>query len=147
MDTSPVTTNPTSSGDSPAQSIMELTTLINRYVGDIQKIRDQMKMHTSMFNDAFENDADYHVQAEKVKDMNKLKQAAKQRIMKTPAMEALTAKVTELKGELKDYQEVLSGYLEQYQKVTGTNIIEGENGEIRQIIPVYRLVKKSKYNP
>jgi len=37
---------------------------------------------------------------------------------------------------------MMSGYLEQYQKVSGTNIIETENGDIREIVPVYRLVKR-----
>ena len=39
-------------------------------------------------------------------------------------------------------QDLLSGYLEQYQKVSGTNIIETEEGDIREIVPVFKLVKR-----
>lgn len=63
--------------------------------------------------------------------------------MKTPAMEAVVAKIDEYRGEMKDAREMLSGYLEEYQRVAGTNIIEGENGEIKEIVPQYRLVKRN----
>ena len=55
----------------------------------------------------------------------------------------LNPKIEEYKGEMKDAKEMLSGYLEKYQRVAGTNIIEGENGEIKEIVPQYRLVKRN----
>ncbi|OGK62278.1 hypothetical protein A3K21_01595 [Candidatus Roizmanbacteria bacterium RIFOXYC1_FULL_38_14] len=129
-------------GATSSMSIIDLTAIINRYVLDIDKVKGTMKEKSLMFKDAFENDAEYHEQNIKVKDLSKLKNAAKQRILKQPAMEALTAQINDLKLELKDMQDMLSGYLEQYQKTSGTNIIETENGVIREIIPVFKLVKR-----
>jgi len=125
-----------------SMNMIELSAIINRYAADIEKVKGTMREKNSMFKDAFENDAEYHEQSLKIKDLNKIRNGAKQRILKQPAMEALTAQINDMKNELKDMQDMLSGYLEQYQKVSGTNIIETDEGIIREIIPVYRLVKR-----
>lgn len=127
---------------STSMSVIDLTAIINRYAADIDKVKGSLKEKNAMFKDAFEGDAKYHEQDMKVKDLNKLKNAEKQRILKTPTIEALTSQVSGLKSEIKDMQELLSGYLEQYQKVSGTNIIETEEGDIREIVPVFKLVKR-----
>lgn len=125
-----------------SMTIVELTTLINRYESDMKKMRDNLKIQNGMLRDAVEGDAAYHELDAQVKELNKKKTGIKQNVMKTPAMEAVVAKIIEFKSELKDAQEMLSGYLEEYQRVAGTNIIEGENGEIREIVQVYKLVKR-----
>lgn len=125
-----------------SMNMIELSTIINRYAADIEKVKNNLKDKNAMFKDGFENDAEYHEQSLKIKELNKVRNGAKQRIMKQPSMEALTAQINDMKGELKDMQDMLSGYLEQYQKVSGTNIIETEEGEIREIVPQYRLIKR-----
>lgn len=125
-----------------AMTIVELTALINRYEADMKKMRDNLKIQSGMLRDAVEGDAAYHELDMQSKELNKKKAAIKQNVMKTVAMEAVVAKIEEYKGELNDAKEMLSGYLEEYQRVSGTNIIEGENGEIREIVPVYKLVKR-----
>lgn len=124
-------------------NIVELTTIINRYEADMKKTKDNLKVQSGMLRDAVEGDAAYHELDIQMKDLKKKMNEIKQKIMKTPAMEAVVAKVTEYKEELKDAKEMLSGYLEEYQKVAGTNIIEGENGEIKEIVQQYRLVKRN----
>ena len=124
-------------------NIVELTTLINRYEGDMKKMRDNLKIQSGMLRDAVEGDAGYHELDTQSKDLQKKKTEIKQKVMKTQAMEAVVAKMEEYKNEIKDAKEMLSGYLEEYQRVAGTNIIEGENGEIREIVPQYRLVKRN----
>ncbi len=126
-----------------SMTIVELTTLINRYEGDMKKMRDNLKIQSSMLRDAVEGDAGYHELDVQSKDLQKKKNEIKQKTMKTPAMEAVVAKIEEYKSEIKDAKEMLSGYLEEYQRVSGTNIIEGENGEIKEIVPQYRLVKRN----
>lgn len=131
-----------------AMSMLDLTSLINDYVKTIDETKKQLREQRQMVKDTFENDEQYHELAEKVKNLNKDKIAIKQKLLKTPAAEAAIAKMQDLQAELKDMDDKLSGYLQEYQRVTGTNMIEGTDGEIRQIVPVYRLVKKSnKYNP
>ena len=124
-------------------NIVELTALINRYESDMKKMKDNLKIQSGMLRDAVEGDAAYHELDVQSKDLQKKKTEIKQKVVKTPAMEAVLAKVEEYKSELKDAKDMLSGYLEEYQRVAGTNIIEGENGEIKEIIPQYRLVKRN----
>ncbi len=129
-------------------SMLDLSSLINDYVRTIDEAKKQLKEQRQMVKDTFENDQQYHELSEKVKTFNKEKNAVKQKLLKTPAAEAALTKMRDLQGELKDMDDKLSGYLQEYQRVAGTNIIEGTDGEIRQIIPVYKLVKKNnKYNP
>lgn len=131
-----------------SMSMLDLSSLINDYVKTIDETKKQLREQRQMIKDTFENDQQYHELSEKVKNLNKEKMAIKQKLLKTPAAEAAMAKMQELQAELKDMDDKLSGYLQEYQRVAGTNIIEGTDGEIRQIVPVYRLVKKSnKYNP
>jgi hypothetical protein len=52
-------------------------------------------------------------------------------------------KVTVLKNELKEAQEALSSYLADFQRLTGVSEIEGEDGELRQIVYVAKLVRKT----
>jgi len=125
-----------------SMTIVELTALINRYESDMKKMRDNLKIQNGMLRDAVEGDAAYHELDVQSKDLNKKKAEIKQKVSRTPAMEAVVAKVEEYKSELKDAHEMLSGYLEEYQRVSGTNIIEGENGEIKEIVPMYKLVKR-----
>ncbi len=128
-------------------SQIELSSLINDYVKTIDDLKDKIKVQRQMVKDALEGDKDYHDKAEQVKALNKEKNAIKQKIMKQPAVETAVAKMKELQTELRDMDDKLSGYLQEYQRVSGTNVIEGADGEMQQIVPVYRLVKKSKYNP
>ena len=121
-------------------NIVELTTIINRYEADMKKTKDDLKIQNGMMRDAIEGDAAYHELDIQMKDLKKKMNEIKQRIMKTPAMEAVVAKIEEKKEELKDAKEMLSGYLEEYQRVTGTNVIEGENGEIKEIVSEHKLV-------
>ncbi|MDO8608991.1 MAG: hypothetical protein Q7R95_00425 [bacterium] len=126
-------------------SVLDITTLINDYSKTLDEMKNQLREQRQMIKDAFENDQQYHELSEKSKNLNKEKNAIKQRILKTPAAEAAVAKAKDIQTELKDMEDRLSGYLQEYQKITGTNLIEGTDGELRQIVPVYKLVKKSKF--
>jgi len=128
-------------------TVLDLTTLINDYDKTMNELKEQLREQKQMVKDAFEGDQEYHELSEKVKNLTKEKNAIKQRILKTPAIETVMAKVKDMQTELKDMDDKLSGYLQEYQRIAGTNVIEGTDGELRQIVPVYRLVKKSKNNP
>lgn len=125
-------------------TVFDLTTLINDYDKTMRELKEQLREQKQMVKDALEGDQEYHEFSEKVKELNRQKTAIKQRILKTPAVETVMAKVKDLQTELKDMDDKLSGYLQEYQRVAGTNVIEGTDGELRQIVPVYRLVKKPK---
>ena len=132
----------TSTVETPAMEVANLSSLINRYLVDIEKIKQQMKTQRDMFNGAIENDKAYDEQSKQVKELVKKRNAVKQDIVQQPAIKAIVLKQKELKEEMKDLSDALSRYLERYQQVAKTNIIEGEDGEMREIVPSYKLVKK-----
>lgn len=125
-------------------TVLDFTTLINDYDKTMGELKAQLREQKQMVKDALEGDQEYHELSEKVKALNREKNAIKQRILKTPAVETVMAKVKDLQAEIKDMEDKLSGYLQEYQRVAGTSVIEGTDGELRQIVPVYRLVKKTK---
>ncbi|QQG43999.1 MAG: hypothetical protein HYW86_04005 [Candidatus Roizmanbacteria bacterium] len=127
---------------------LNLESLINRYIADIKKSQDSLKMQKDMLEDSFNNDTEYKAQADKVKDATKIKTGIKQRIMKDPSVALLDDKVKSIKEEIKDMQQALSGYVQQYYQTSGTNQIIGDDGEVREIVVVTKLVKRSsKFNP
>ncbi len=131
----------------PAQSLISLESMINRYVGDIEKMKEQLKTQKDMFNDAVQNDAEYAKEETKAKEINRAKNAAKQKITKQPAVASIVERMNTMKDEIKEMQEALSNYLQQFQKIAGTNQLVAENGEIREIVTTHRLIKKGKGRP
>ncbi|MFA6004940.1 MAG: hypothetical protein WC775_00455 [Patescibacteria group bacterium] len=136
------TQNLTPEVNGEVEQSLQLDTLIKRYMGDINRLKVEMREQRSMFNDAFENDANFHEATEKEKEVKKVKTAAKEKIAQQPGTVAVADKVKNLREELKHANEMLSGYLEQYVQKTGARTIEDDNGNIIQIVPNYRLVKK-----
>lgn len=132
----------------PAETLINLESLINRHVVDIEKVKEQLKTQKDMFNDTFGNDAVYAELDQKVKDLNRQKNGAKQKLLKQPGLVSTSERILELKEDMKDLQEALSAYLRQYQEISKTNQIVGENGEIREIVTSHKLVKKGgKFRP
>ncbi|NTU73197.1 hypothetical protein HGB07_03440 [Candidatus Roizmanbacteria bacterium] len=127
-------------------TVSSLESLINRYIASIEKLRTELKENNNMFNSTFDNDAVYRELAEKAKEATKNKTALKQQMMKQPATAMLADKLKNMKEELKDLQLSLSDYLQEYQRLANTNLIEGTDGEMREIIKVFKLIKKSGQN-
>jgi len=147
MDNSNQTPNPElkpETSGKTAMGMVELGSIIKRYLADIDKLKEQMKEYKAMYDDAFTNDATYQQNNEKVKELTKAKNAVKQTIVKQPAVETTILKIKDLKGQIKDAQEALSGYLQEYYRVSGTNMLEDDQGEILQIVPVFKIVRKPK---
>jgi len=139
--------NNDSSINQSAMTMVELTTIIKRYLADLNKLKADMEMQKQMYNNAFSNDAAYVQQSEKVKALNRETVTIKQKIIKQPEVDTLVVKIRQLREEIKISQEALSDYLREYQKVSNATTIEDDKGEVLQIIPSYRLVKKNKFNP
>lgn len=134
--------------DNRALSQINMETLINRYVADLEKLRDELKSHKEMLEDAFRNDPKYAEQDEKVKAETRKRTEIKQNIIKQPSIAQLDEKVKHVKEEIKDTQAGLSAQLQQYYQSTGMNQIVSENGEVREIVVVTKLVKKGgKHSP
>lgn len=96
-----------------------------------------------MLSDLLNNNEKYQLASNEAKEASKKKSTAKKEILSTPEGKMAEGKVNELKDDLKEAQEALSSYLADYQRLTGSSEIEGEDGELRKIVYVAKLVKKT----
>ncbi len=137
----PLTETPTDPNG--ATVMLELESMIKNHITGVDKRKAELKKQKEMLNDIFGNDSEYRDLDEKVKAANKEKSGRKAELSKAPNAAALVEKVKELTTEMKEMEEALSDYLREYQRLSGTNEIEGDDGEIREIIYIAKLIKKS----
>jgi vacuolar-type H+-ATPase subunit I/STV1 len=123
-------------------SRLELESLIQRYMDDVEKLKSQIKSQKEMYNASFEGDAEYAQADEAAKDAKKKASAAKQRITQQPAVKDAEMRMSELKDEMKDVQEAISGLAEQYQTVAGTNQIVQDDGQVLEIVRNFKVIRK-----
>lgn len=126
-----------------ATVLLSLEQLIKSHIASIDKLREESRKHKQMLEDAFLNDVVYQEHLKIAKEANKQKSTTKQQIMKQPANVMLSNKIREMSAELKDKQMALSDYLLEYQRMTGVNEIEGEDGEVREIVNIAKVVKRA----
>ncbi len=125
-----------------AMGIMQIESYINAQMTDIAKLRDMMKDISSSYNDAFANDASYRDLDAKAKEAAKVKNNYKKQMMGDPALQDLANKLDGMKSEMRDLQTALSDYLREYNRVSGLTQFETKDGEILEIVNVFKLVKK-----
>ncbi len=123
-------------------SRLELESLIQRYMDDVEKLKSQIRSQKEMYNASFEGDAEYAQADEAAKDAKKKAAAAKQRITQQPAVKDAEMRMSELKDEMKDVQEAISGLAEQYQTVAGTNQIVQDDGQVLEIVRNFKVIRK-----
>lgn len=136
---------PEVSSDSPsADTVLELENMIKNTVTVIDRNKNELKKYKEMLESALLNDSTYKEAADKAKEANKEKGKAKAAVMQNPATKQIAEKVKDMTQENKDLATAQSEYLREYAKLSGTNEIEGDDGEVREIVYIAKLVKKSK---
>lgn len=123
-------------------SRLELESLIQRYMDDVEKLKNEIKTQKEMYNASFENDAEYAQADADAKELKKKVSAAKQRITQQPAVKDAESRMSELKDEMKDVQDAISGLAEQYQQVAGTNQIVQDDGQVLEIVRNFKVIRK-----
>lgn len=122
---------------------LSVEALIKTLISRIARVKEDLKPVKEMLSDLLNNNEAYQLAANEAKEVSKKKSAIKKEILSTPGGKMAQEKVNELKNELNDAQEALSSYLTDYQRLTGSNEIEGEDGELRKIVYVAKLVRKT----
>ena len=133
------------SSDASDQStvLLSLENLIKNHIASIDKLKDDVKKQKQMLEDGFMNDAVYQEHLRLAKEAIKVKSATRAQITKQPQNILLANKIKSMTTELKDKQFALSDYLLEYQRMTGVNEIEGDDGEVREIVNSAKVVKKA----
>ncbi len=126
-----------------ASVLMNMEALIKSHVSSIDRIQDEAKKLKGMLDDIFGNDATFQQHDKASKEASKIKSQTRAEILKRPQAAELSNKVKSLKSEVKELEVALSDYLQEYARMAGVNEIEGEDGEVREIVYKAKLVKKS----
>lgn len=122
--------------------LLDVQNAINQNLKKVENIKEDIKPHKEMLDSMFVNDPDFVEKSEIAKKANKDKTAAKKRVLSQPQGADLDQKIKELKQEANDANEALSYYLREFQRITGANEFESEDGELKEIVFVAKLVKK-----
>ena len=129
--------------DNSALPTLEMEGLIKNHIASIDKLKDEAKQFKQMIEDVLLNDAVYKDHDQKAKEAAKIKGATKKQIMSQPAVASTVSKLKDTQARVKELSNALSEYLREYTRLTGTNEIEGLDGEVREIIFLAKVVKKS----
>ncbi|MBI2593770.1 hypothetical protein HYW44_03965 [Candidatus Daviesbacteria bacterium] len=130
-------------GVANSEILINMESLIKGHISTIDKLSDESRKLKDMLDDIFTNDTTYQEHDKAAKEAAKIKQNTKRQILKQPQAADLDRKIKELKSELKENQASLSDYLQEYARMSGVNEIEGEDGEVREIVYTAKLIKKS----
>src|SRR3989344_5187489 len=123
-----------------ADLVLQLEGLIKNHISQIDKLRIELSDQKGMLADTFENAPTYKEHAEAAKVANKVKSATKAEISKRPSVAVVAEKVKSLSSQMKELQAALSDYLGEFNRLSGMTEIEGEDGALREIIYVAKLV-------
>ena len=133
--------------DSDAVLLLRIEEMIKTHISQIDNLSEEAKKYKEMIDDIFGNDEVYKQHDEVAKEAAKIRSKTKAEINKRPDVADLNEKFKSVKSQKKELSEGLSDYLREYQRISGLNEIEGEDGELREIVYVAKLVKKSVFRP
>ena len=131
--------------ETPAELLGNLESSIKEHIVSIDTSKTELKKLKEMLSSMFTNDPTFQVHDKAVKEATKIRTTTKLELLKQPEAAQLNNKIKELSGDVKDLQNALSDYLREYQRLSGSNEIEGDDGEVREIVYVARLVKRSSH--
>lgn len=139
-----VATQASTSIDEDRSTVLtSLDELIKTHIASLDRLTEEKKKLAEMLSDGFNNDAGFKEASTKAKEAAKVKSQIKMQIMNRTGVIEVVNKLKNVNSEIKERQMSLSDYLLEYQRMTGVNQIEGTDGEIREIIHVAKLVKKT----
>lgn len=126
-----------------SEILINMESLIKGHISTIDKLADEAGKLKDMLDDIFANDPTYQEHDKAAKEAAKVKSNTKKQILKQPQAADLDRKIKDLKSEIKENKVSLSDYLQEYARMSGVNEIEGEDGEVREIVYTAKLIKKS----
>lgn len=125
------------------QTLLNLTNMINTSLSTTERVKEEKSKLSEMLKGLLDNDPSYLEASEQAKTAGKTKGLAKKQVLKMPQASDLESKIKELAKHLKDINTQMSMYLADYARASGQTTFEDPSGEVREIVYVARLVKKS----
>ena len=122
--------------------LVDMEGMIKNYIAANDRIQQEAKKLKEMLDDIFNNDPVFAEHDKKAKDATQLKAKTRAEILKRPQAKELDEKIKEMRTEIKENQGALSDYLQEYQRLSGVNEIEADDGTIYEIKGTMKPVKK-----
>ena len=132
--------------ENQGQLMVDMENLIKNHITGIDTLQTEAKKYKEMLDDILAANEPYQELLKKANEAAKDKNKQKMEVLKQPHAKELSDKIKELRTEAKEKQEALSDYLQEYQRISGVDEIEGDDGELRKIIYSARLIKALKAN-
>lgn len=126
--------------------LQNLQSQINIYISRIENLKQEIQPVKEMIDSYLANDPLYAELSVKAKEAAKEKGKRKRELMNAPNGKSLNQKIEKIKEEQDEANKMLSQLLSEYQKATGSTVFEGSDGEIRQIVMIAKLVRKTDLN-
>ncbi len=125
-----------------ATVLVSLESTIKQHIRLIDQNKSELKKIREMIASALANDETYKLHDEETKKAAKVRAATKSELLKLSSNKSLVEKSHALATEIKESDGALSEYLREYQRISGSNEFETDEGEVREIVYVAKLVKK-----
>ncbi len=126
-----------------AALLVKIEEMIKTHTAQIDSLQEEITKRRDMVNDVFTNDETFQEHDKVAKEAARIRSNTRKEISKRPDVADVVNKLKDLKLEQKELKEGLSDYLREYQRLSGSNEIEGEDGQLREIVFVAKLIKKS----
>ncbi|MBI4136731.1 hypothetical protein HY469_01595 [Candidatus Roizmanbacteria bacterium] len=118
--------------------------LVKQMSADLDRLGEQIKEQRQMVTDAFKNDSHYQELTEKIGDLNKQRMAVQKELSGNDAVKRAKEELLELNNQRKELVNKLSDYLRQYVETFNSKTLEDLEGNLKEIITQYRLVRQKK---
>ncbi|EKD67728.1 MAG: hypothetical protein ACD_48C00246G0001 [uncultured bacterium] len=121
---------------------MQVDFLVKSLIAEQGTLTEQLKEQRAMLKDALQSSGEYQDVEEKIRDLSKQKKQIRQKLMSTEAVRQAQEEVTSIQESIKTIDKKLSSYLQQYLETYHSRTIEDQDGKLREIVTLYKLVKK-----
>ncbi len=129
--------------DNQATVLLSLEEMIKKYITRFDQLKIDAKKQKEMYDDSFLSNPTYIENTEKAKVAAKDLLITKKNIASQPSVIQIALKLKSMRDEIKEIEQSLSDYLQEYQRLSGANEIEGEDGKLRDIVNTAKLVVRS----
>lgn len=126
--------------------LQNIQTQINLNIAKIERLKEEMQPVKEMIESYLENDPEYMELVKRAKEASTEKGARKKELLSTPNGKSMEEKLNKLKEEQKEANDMISQLLSEWRQTTGANEFEGPDGELRTIVMVAKLVRKTNLN-
>jgi Mg2+ and Co2+ transporter CorA len=117
--------------------------LVKQMISQIDQMKDQLKEHRQMLKDAFITNVQHKDLADQIKDLTKKKKEMSQAIGNQESVKQTKEEIRTLAEDLKTVEKKLSQYLQQYVETFNSRTIEDANGNLKEIVTLYKLVSRA----